>query len=289
VAAGALGCEPDLGDPESLVTGTRILAVQGNPAEVNPGDPVSYRALVATPEGSVSSPPLEWALCTSPKPLTENDAVSVACLGDGVQAIGGPSGTAAAPMPLDACALFGPDTPPGNFRPRDPDSTGGFYQPVRATLGGLVAFRLERVICNLPNAPITTAIALAKDYKPNQNPTLAPLTLSVNGAAVSLDQVPAGQSVELATGWAAGDAETFPVFDPDTLSLVPQREALRVSWFVTAGTLTAEVTGSDADDPATTTTTTWLSPATVGAVHAWLVLRDSRGGIDFAPYDLTVQ
>lgn len=35
-----------------------------------------------------------------------------------------------APLPLDACARFGPDPPPGNARPRYPDATGGFYQPL---------------------------------------------------------------------------------------------------------------------------------------------------------------
>ncbi len=288
-ALGALGCEPDLGDPASLITGTRILAVRGDPAEVNPGDAVAYRALVAAPGGTVPDPALQWAFCASPKPLTENDAVSVACLGDGVRPIGGPSATAAAATPLDACSLFGPDTPPGNFRPRDPDSTGGFYQPVRVELGALVAFRLERVICDLPDAPIAVAVALAKSYSPNQNPTLAPLTAAIDGVAMPLDQLPAGASVQLATGWGAADAETFPVFDADTLSLVPQREALSVSWFVTAGTLGAEVTGSAGGDPAITTATTWLAPATPGPVHAWLVLRDSRGGVDFASYDLEVK
>ena len=284
-----LGCAPDLGDPESLVTGPRILALRGDPAESAPGDAVSYRALVATPAGSLPAPALAWAFCASPAPLTENDAVSTACLGSGVRALGGPSTTASAATPLDACALFGPDTPPGGFRPHDPDATGGFYQPVRAELGELTAFRLERVTCNLPDAPIAVAVELAQRYHPNRNPTLAALTTAVGGAAVPLDQIPAGASVALTTGWGAGDAESYVMFDPDTSAIVDRREALRVSWFVTGGTLTDEVTGRAEDDPAVTTSTTWLAPAAPGVVHLWLVLRDSRGGGDFAGYDLEVR
>ena len=286
---GALGCAPDLGDPESLVASPRILALRGDPAEAAPGDPVSYRALVATPGGSLPNAALAWAFCASPAPLTEDSAVSTACLGSGVRALGGASSKASAAMPLDACALFGPDTPPGGFRPHDADATGGFYQPVRAELGGLIAVRLERVTCDLPDAPIAVAVALAQGYHANQNPTLAPLTAAVNGAAIPLDQVPAGASVALTTGWGASDAESYVMFDPDTAAIVHRREALRVSWFVTGGTLTDEVTGSAEDDLAITTRTTWLAPAAPGVVHLWLVLRDSRGGGDFAGYDLDVR
>jgi hypothetical protein len=36
-----------------------------------------------------------------------------------------------------------------------------------------------------------------------------------------------------------------------------------------------------------TTATSWRAPA-AGVVHLWVVLRDSRGGVDFAGYDLAV-
>jgi hypothetical protein len=293
----ALGCRPDLGDPVSIVTGPRILAVKGEPPEAKPGETATYRALVVSPAGTAEKPPLRWAFCASPLPLTENDAVSTACLGDGVRDLGGPSPTVDAATPLDACSLFGPDTPPGPFRPRDPDATGGFYQPVRAELDAstmgetpaITAFRLERVPCDLPAAPIAVAIQLAQSYQPNRNPTLAPLGASAAGAAIPLDAIPAGQRIQLATGWGAGDAETYVMFDPDTVSVVERREAMRVSWFVTGGSLADEVTGSAEDDPATTTGTTWLSPATPGVIHLWLVLRDSRGGVDYAAYELAVR
>lgn len=289
VAATMLGCQPELGDPVSLVTGSRVLAIVAEPAEVKPGEVVHWRALAASGRGTIEDPEILWSFCASPKPLTENDAVSTACLGDGVRPISGPAGAIEASMPLDACALFGPDAPPGGFRPRDPDATGGFYQPVRARLGGLTAFALTRVTCNLPNAPIDVAIELEKRHSPNRNPTLAPLSASIDGAPVGLADVPAGARVRLETGWSEGDAETYAMFDPGSATIVERREALRVSWFVTAGELDDEVTGRGADDPALTTATTWRAPATRGAVHLWLVLRDGRGGVDFASYDIEVR
>ncbi|MFT3770574.1 MAG: hypothetical protein QM820_34540 [Minicystis sp.] len=276
-----MGCQPDVGDPVSRITGLQILAVRADPPEAKPGESVSYRALVATPGGTVKDPAIAWAFCASPKPLTENNAVSTACLADGVRPIGGPAGTIEATTPLDACALFGPDPPPGGFRPRDPDATGGFYQPVRARLGATTAFVLERVRCNLPNAPIDVAIDLEKRYRQNENPTLAPLTASVAGAMVALDHIPAGARVQLATGWNEGDAELYVMFDPGTTMLVDRRESLRVSWFVTDGEIADEVTGRGEDDAGSITETIWRAPSVPGVVHAWIVLRDSRGGIDF--------
>jgi hypothetical protein len=282
----ALGCRPDLGDPASLITEPRILAVRGDPPESLPGASVSYRPLVVSAKGTMTSAAPEWAFCTSPKPLTENGVVSTVCLASGVQTIAGPSASVAAATPQDACSLFGPATPPGAFRPRDPDATGGFYQPLRVELGDLTAFQLERITCDLPDAPVAIATEFAQRYKPNENPTLAPLVALVNGATIALDQVPAGSEVTLRTGWGANDAESYLMFDPDALTLVERREAMRVSWFVTAGSLADEVTGRREDDLATTTETTWLAPSTPGVAHLWLVLRDSRGGGDFAAYDV---
>jgi hypothetical protein len=285
----ALGCQPDLGDPASLITGPRILAVRGDPPESLPGASVSYRPLFVSQKGTMTNAAPEWAFCTSPKPLTENGVVSTACLGSGVQTIGGPLAAVTADTPQDACSLFGPDTPPGAFRPRDPDATGGFYQPLRVELGNLTAFQLERITCDLPDAPVAVATEFAQRYQPNKNPTLAPLLGLANGRAIALDQVPAGSEVTLRTGWGSSDAESYLMFDPDTLTLVERREAMRVSWFVTAGSLADEITGRAEGDLATTTETTWLAPSTPGVAHLWLVLRDSRGGSDFAAYDLQVR
>lgn len=282
------GCAPDLGDPASRVDAPRVLAIRADPPEVKPGEEVSYRALVAGPEGTVESPALVWSFCASPKPITEDNAVSAACLGDEVIPVGGPSAGVEAAIPIDACAIFGPDPPPGGLRPRDPDVTGGFYQPVRARAAGLTAFARSRIVCNLPSAPVDVAADLAKRYRVNENPRIGTLRATAGGAEIDLDHVPVGARVRLSAGWRAEDAESFLMFDPDAARIVERREALWISWFATAGDLADEQTGRAEDDPALTTETTWDAPQVAGAVHLWLVLRDSRGGVDFAGYDLTV-
>jgi hypothetical protein len=94
-----------------------------------------------------------------------------------------------------------------------------------------------------------------------------------------------GARVTLVAGWAEGSAEAYPVVDPLADALVIQRESLQVSWFVTRGSLDAGVTVAGA---ATSSANGWTVPPTAGPVHLWVVLRDSRGGSDFAEQVLQV-
>jgi hypothetical protein len=65
-----------------------------------------------------------------------------------------------------------------------------------------------------------------------------------------------------------------------------QREAMQVAWYTDGGSLDTESTGRASDDMATTSDDGWQAPDAAQTTHFWIVLRDSRGGIDFASYDL---
>jgi hypothetical protein len=285
---------------------------------------VTYDLLAVDASGTTAAPPASWAVCKEPRPPSESNAVSTACLGIPDQAGPAPSFTAPItaanrddPTTTGACSIFGPLRPPldPNARPRDPDVTGGFFEPVRATLPGpgdslLRAFDLERIQCRLANAPIDIAgqfnnpydpVSNPNGYSPNQNPVLAQLTFAVAGGAAAVLSpivagmpapapavVPLGAQVTFEASWSAEAAETFPVYDIRTVTLSPQREAMRVSWFATDGAFDHDVSGRAADDQGLTTDNVWVAPATAGAVHLWLVLRDSRGGVDFAEFELNV-
>jgi hypothetical protein len=287
-----VACKPDFGGPLSLVTSTRILAVRGEPAEVNPGAAVTLTPLVVSPDGT-QSPSLAFSLCLQPKPSSENDVANASCLAaDGTQpAANGVS--ASVTVPSNACRLFGPDLPPTTagqpqLQPRAPDATGGYFQPIRVDGAGPTTMALERIRCNLAAASADLAAAYAMQYTPNRNPQLAPLAATVNGQPVALDAIPAGATVSFTTGWTADSAEFFPVLDVLAQQLVTHREAMSVSWLATGGVFTDERTGRADTDAATDTANEWQAPA-AGAVHLWLVLRDSRGGVDFASYELAVR
>lgn len=263
-------CDDALDQRLAIVHEPRVLAVIAEPAEARPGAMITYSAVLAGPDGALAASPT-WAYCLAPKPPTEDNAVSDACLGDAALA---PLGTAAqvtGTLPADGCLRFGPDTPPGGFRPRAADETGGYYQPIRVAddADGLLAFALSRITCTLPTAPPAVAHAYDTMYVANQNPALDP---------IALETVPPDSDVTLTATWPASAAESYLAYDAVTQTLVTRREALRVSWFATGGRLAVDATQVGELETATSVTTTWHTPS-AGAATLWIVLRDSRGGI----------
>jgi hypothetical protein len=270
-------CESALDQRLAIIDAPRVLAVTSDPAEGKPGDTITVSALVASPAGPVIAPPT-WALCTAPKPPTEDNAVADGCLGTSQVIALGTAPAETTQIPMDACQLFGPDVPGTGFRPRDPDPTGGYYQPVRADAGDAgLAFGFARVTCKLGNAPGDVAHDYQTMYVANESPVLAPLVL---------DHVAADSDVTLTASW--NQPELYLYYDPSSQTLITRRESMRVSWFATAGFLPVDATAVGEDDPATTVSTTWHTPAQAGPVWVWLVLRDSRGGIATQQVAITV-
>lgn len=289
LCAAIAGCRPELGERESLVTGERVLAVRGEPPESSPGELVTYDLLVASPAGTLTDPEVTWAFCAQAPALADNGPVSADCLGEAaVRPIGGPSATVIATTPEDTCALFGPDVPPGGFRPRDADVTGGYHQPIRARVGAQTAFGMERITCNLADAPFDAVQAYLARYEANRNPEIRSLAATLGGSPADPEVIPAGSVVTFELGWDAADAEPFVVFDREAQAIVDARESMRASWLATAGEFENDRTGRDAGDLITSTANAWTAPTEAGRVFLWVVLRDSRGGVDFASWTVEV-
>jgi len=289
LVAATVTCVPALGPGDSLITSTRILAVRADPAEAVPGTKVTFTSFVAGPGGTVTNAGIDWSFCTAPKPLTEDNVVSNVCLGSSSLVAAGVGPTAMAATPSNGCSVFGPDVGSAGLRPRDPDGTGGYYQPLRADLTGSdTDFELARIHCDLANADAAAATAFAAAYTLNLNPQLLPLTATQAGTPVALTAIPPGARITLEASWPGASAETFAFFDPVSQTVTSQRESMQVAWYSSGGALDTESTGRASDDPATTSDDGWDAPGAAGTVHLWIVLRDSRGGVDFAEYDLVV-
>jgi hypothetical protein len=289
LAVATVTCVPNLGPDDSLVSSTRILAVRADPAEAAPGTAVTFTSFVAGAGGTVTGAAIDWSFCTAPKPLTEDNVVSNVCLTSSALVAAGQGPATTAKTPSNGCSIFGPDVSSSGLRPRDPDSTGGYYQPLRADLAGSdSAFELARIHCDLANASAAAATAFAAAYKLNVNPQLLGITATLDGSAVALNAIPTGARVSLEASWPAASAETFAYYDPVSQTVTTQREAMQVAWYSSGGALDNESTGRASDDMATTTDDGFVAPGTAGTVLLWVVLRDSRGGVDFTEVDLTV-
>jgi hypothetical protein len=228
---------------------------------------------------------LTWSFCRAPKPLTENNVVNGDCAQGGAAFETGDTVTAS--TPVDSCQLFGPEPPPGMFRPRDPDITGGFYQPILVSGTSDPVIVLERIRCDLARAPVDVATAFRMQYVPNANPKLVDVAAQIDGAPVPLDSLPPSRAVTLTASWTAASRESFVVYDLETASLATAEEALVVSWFASGGSFESGRTGETAAG-GNEAQNRWTTPGTDKRAMLWVVLRDSRGGMDYRSYSIRI-
>ncbi len=334
----APGCVPEFEDDLSLVTERKVLAVRAEPAEVPPGGQTRLSVLVAAPVGEDSgAEELSWALCVARKPLTELGPVLQECVTDfGTESAAleplGSGSEVDAEVGGNACSQFGPVAPVGESgqssgRPVDPDTTGGYYQPVlvgddEVTLSGI------RISCSAVGIRGDQTIAYNRSYRPNENPELTRLVVAdkkerevperQSGERLS---VKVGETLELRAEWpecpeqpVCGDgmctsgedqvscaadcrtapkgctgAESYVWINPETRLVAPRREGLTLAWYGTAGSFENHQTGrTEADKDGTDTHNRWTAPKVPGLVRLWTVLRDDRGGTSFREYELDV-
>jgi len=344
-----LACAPEFSERSSSVTAPRVLGVRSSPAEALPGADVSYQLLVGGVDGTIASPRAKWSYCTQPKATNELNDVAPQCFGDGDFVI--PFGVGTMPkgsLPANACAQFGPDVPQpssgsgtdssGNAvtqtqgRPADPDSTGGYYQPVIldviASGTHIPSLGETRITCGLAGSTGEQFQEYNKRTKTNENPhissvtvtSLANIELSPEDAAEPLS-VAAAEIISLRASWptcpelascgdgicspgeaiqdcpddcttpvGCGGSEPFAYLDPETHVLVDRREAIRVSWFATAGSFSSDHTGRGQDEfTQPSSDNTWTAPKEAGPVFMWVVLRDDRGGADWQSFKVNVR
>ena len=326
-------CKPELEGRPSLVTGPRVLAVRAIPAEGEPLDPVTFDALVVDGAGTMATPPLSWSFCVARKPIAELGTVASACVTGESGALQplGDFATVTSKLPSDACRNFGPEVPPPKKgedpgRPVDPDSSGGYYQPLRVDLEGgtdaLTTFASARLSCGVAGASSAESADFRARYHVNTNPDVARLTVDGNevqdGGSVP---VQSGARLVLAASWAAcpltdacGDgvcgadesrasctndcapspkgctgAERYVAYDPESRSVQVRRESVVASWFATGGSFSSDRSGRDGTDVGTDTQVTFSAPAAPGALRAWIVLRDERGGVGWRSFVLDVR
>ncbi|NUP07300.1 MAG: hypothetical protein HOW73_14695 [Polyangiaceae bacterium] len=305
VLAFALGCREPLDDNLSRIEGPRVLAVRASPAEAAPGEEVEYEILYVDENGDLDASSLGWGFCLARKPLDELGPVHEACLtgGDTVNIVpigAGPSVSAA--LPDDGCRLFGPDRPPPvegqpAGRPVDPDSTGGYYQPLRIS-STPVTIAATRIACGLAGARPEVMTEFAKRYRRNENPAV------LRAWAEQTEQTPKDRivvetstEVTLAVEWEdCGGAdepctgsEPYVYFDPESRSIVDRREAIRISWATTRGSFAFDHTGrSEEEAESARSENTWSSPSEAGDATVYIVIRDDRGGVGWRRFHFDV-
>lgn len=277
----ALGaCDGALDQRLAILDEPRVLAILAEPAEARPGATVAYSLVYGGPDGPIAVSPA-WAYCHAPKAPTEDNIVSADCLGEGALIPLSTGEQITATLPADACFVYGPETKPGGFRPRDPDASGGYYQPIRAEIASVLAFGLSRIQCTLGNVSAEISRRYEREYVDNANPTLDPI-------AIAPASVGADTDVDLGASWPAAAAESYLYYEPVAQALVMRHESMRISWFATGGTIAVDASAVGELSSQRAVHTTWHTPASAGTAHLVVVLRDGRGGTAVATTSVTV-
>jgi hypothetical protein len=72
--------------------------------------------------------------------------------------------------------------------------------------------------------------------------------------------------------------------------LLDRREAIRISWFASAGTFEHERTGRGENEIGhATSDNQWVASRESRDVLLWVVIRDDRGGVGWRSYTLRVE
>ena len=243
-ALAVCGCRPDIEGGASLVESPRVLAIQSVPAEAAPGKPIAYKALYVAPSEELDTSTLDWALCLVRKPISVAGSIALECLESEASAdILTPIGAgekAMGTLPKDGCRVFGPSPPapkPGEpaARPADPDSSGGYYQPLRLHVPASeseYAVGFTRIACGVGSATQEQALDYGKRYRDNQNPEVDQVLVDPDGAGQPLSTdasaptlLRAGVQLTLRASWAdcpvdgtCGDGVCTPSDDRDQCS-----------------------------------------------------------------------
>jgi hypothetical protein len=316
LASALAGCTPNFSDTTTLVSGPRLLAARTTPAEGPPGTAFTLDALYDSDTGVADAGSLEWASCLLQKPLGDPGSVNPACFldhGAGLVNLGA-GDVVRGVVPANACELFGPESPPAlpgqpSPRPTDPDSTGGYYLPIRvvsASNDKSVAF--ERIACQPSGVVESVFSAFSTGYVLNENPVVSALArvldaatplpiLPVDGGSQSATTIAPGTSVTFRAEWpscpakpaACGGAETYLLIDVATGNLTTARESMVASWYSSAGSFAFDQVGREGTDETSYVDNTWTAPTATGVVRVWVVLRDARGGVGWQSYALDVE
>lgn len=269
--------------PASVVDKLRVLGVRADPPELVPGQTTLLSALVADPKEGLRPVSMVWLLCD---PAPEDALGNVCARQDTLRTLDPdkmPEGVRIVPF------FVAPYTAPSTVLDTlEPDSVAR-RRGLSATIM-LIVFEGESLDDlkdpNLQKVAVIKRIRIADPTdKPNRNPNIADVTL----AGTSIDRIDtpaakAGSSIDLAATADPDAAQEFVRVMPDG-SEVTQQEQVVFSWFTMDGHFEeglTEYASRTPDGKPIRLALPTREQAKRDYVEFFVVLRDARGGIDWA-------
>ena len=120
--------------------------------------------------------------------------------------------------------------------------------------------------------------------------TSCPTSPACGDGVCGADEDLAGCAADCTTPQGCAGSEQYVWFDPEARVVSRRREAVRVSWYSTAGALDADTSGRAEDEAdRADTDNAWTAPNEAGEARLWLVVRDDRGGVGWQSYRVRVE
>jgi hypothetical protein len=256
-------CNRSLPDP-ALVSGMRVLAVKGEPPEAPPGTEIHFTALVADPNGAGRPIKRIWALCSPGE--------------GGIGTCGNPANTLVLGTQLDATWTI-PAAALDGLSPLDAQIGRDVYVVLAVQVddgtGSVDQDRSEHDVA-------FKHVRVSTNSQPNKNPRLTKLTVEKTADPSNALTELAGQVLDLQSAAAPGSMEKWVSPDGATSGV----EDSRYTWLISGGSVDLDISyGDDAGRSANR----WHSPGATGPATLWVVLRDGRGGTDWAEQEINLQ
>jgi hypothetical protein len=244
VAVASLGgCTREDWSDAGLITSLRVLGVQAEPPEADPGERVNLTAWVVDPRGG--SIDVTWSACLLPSNgLANNDCTSgsdagLMALGRGI--------TLSITVPAVSRAMLGP-----------PDGTDGVYLPL-----------VMHASANGDSVDAVYRLRIHGDQPPNLNPQFASITnLPIDG---TFRDVHKGEVWPMIAHYTDDSNQRYAI----TGQMKSVYEELTTQWFASAGTFPNSPVGGTGVQALTIDR---ALPSPGGNIDVWVVGHDDRGG-----------
>lgn len=288
LASAAIACASDAADelkPASYIDKLRILAIKAEPPEATPGQFISLSALIADPYAGIRRVGFLWVMCD---PSTEGEFGNACAQQDMLRSLDPnelPEGVRVFPPLFGQNAFY--SAPWGILDELDVDSIERRRGLTATVL--LVAWEGGRLE-DLQEPDIMRQMAIKRirvadpQETPNRNPELSAITL--NGEPFDERDIPkvkAGSTIELAASSTEESVQVFSRVMPDG-STVEELEQNVFSWYTRGGRFTQGLSYSSRTESGDSIGLELPALETLPSdiVDIWVVLRDARGGTDWA-------
>jgi hypothetical protein len=302
LALSLVGCVESFA-PASQIKDLRVLAIRADKPEANPGETVQLDALIADPTGLITPPGIIWLACF-PKLIGGVDACAS---GEAPQT---PIGFGASSITFDMppqCDGTNADNCVDLLPEGDPNGQG----TVLLTMVACTSLSLDDCFqcdedgaCTFGSEGVEVEIALKRvivsnrlDAERNHNPDLTDVFASATGSDFTLLSEGASTPLDVCSGLtlrAQADPDTAETFTELQFGEpVEITEGLETSFFVTEGQVSSDRIFNGVGDgvaPGVADNNYSLivgEPDPAGDVSLFFVLRDDRGGADFAARTIT--